>query len=136
MMTSKTSIRVRYAETDQMGFVYYGNYAQFFEVARVEMLRDWGFSYKQLEKSGVLLPVLEFNIRYFKPAVYDDVLSIETRIEQMPSARIRFDYKIFNEAEELLNEAFTTLVFVDSQTRKPRRAPAEMAAYFETHFPR
>lgn len=135
MMTTKTSIRVRYAETDQMGFVYYGNYAQYFEVARVEMLREWGLSYKQLEESGVLLPVLEYNIRYFKPAIYDDVLLVETRIEKMPSARIRFDYKTFNEAGELLNEAFTTLVFVDSESKKPRRAPEKMVKYFDAHFP-
>lgn len=134
MMTSKTSLRVRYAETDQMGFVYYGNYAQYFEVARVEMLRELGFSYKHLERSGILLPVQEYSIRYMKPATYDDVLTVKTRIERMPTAKIRFDYKTYNQAGELLNEAFTTLVFVDSQTYRPRRAPDKMQQYFESHF--
>ena len=90
MFIHKTKIRVRYAETDQMGYAYYGNYATYFEVARVEALRSLNFSYKQLEKDGVMLPVLEFGIKYFKPGFYDDELTIKTMISELPSARIKF----------------------------------------------
>ena len=102
-------IRVRYAETDQMGFVYYGNYATYFEVARVEMLRSLGFTYKKLEGEGVILPVLEFTIKYIRPAYYDDLLSIKTTIRELPSARIRFFYETFKFRNEKLLHRQPTL---------------------------
>ncbi|MBP6403824.1 MAG: acyl-CoA thioesterase, partial [Bacteroidia bacterium] len=86
MYTSEIQVRVRYAETDQMGYVYYGNYAAYFEVARVEALRSLGFSYKKLEEDGLMLPVLDFSVKYFKPAYYDDVLTIKTTIRELPQA--------------------------------------------------
>lgn len=134
MISSKTELRVRYAETDQMGYVYYGNYAQYFEVARVEMLRELGFSYKALEDEGIMLPVLDFTIRYFRPALYDDLLTIETVIPTAPSARILFNYRTFNASRELLNEASTTLVFVNKDSGRPCKAPADMRAAFERNF--
>jgi acyl-CoA thioester hydrolase len=118
-----TKIRVRYAETDQMGFCYYGNYASFFEVARVEALREKGISYRALEESGILLPVTHFEIRYFQPARYDDLLEIQTQITQLKGVRITFVYQTFNEAGDLLNEATTQLVFVNAETQKPMPIP-------------
>lgn len=120
-----TKIRVRYSETDQMGFCYYGNYASYFEVARVEALRELNINYKELEQLGVLLPVKKFEIAYHHPAKYDDLLEIRTRIVQLKGVRIGFEYKTFNEEGVLLNEAYTLLVFVSAATQKPIAAPAE-----------
>ena len=122
-LTFSTKIRVRYAETDQMGFCYYGNYASYFEVARVEALRDKGIHYKELEKKGVLLPVKQFEITYHHPAVYDDLLVIHTQIVQLEGVRMAFEYKTYNEAGVLLNEAYTLLVFISAQKQKPIAIP-------------
>ena len=126
MITNEIHVRVRYAETDQMGYVYYGNYATYFEVARVELLRSVGFTYKKLEEEGIMLPVFEFSIKYFKPAFYDDLLTIKTTLEYNDGARIRFHYEIFNESGSLLNKAETTLVFIDRRTNRPTIMPAKM----------
>lgn len=134
MYMCSVEIRVRYSETDRMGFVYYGNYAQYFEVARVEALKKLGVSYKELEDSGIMLPVLDFQIKYYKPAYYDDLLTIETTITEIPGTRIRFGYKTYNEKEELLNEAVTTLVFVSSESKRPCRAPQEIIHQLENYF--
>ncbi len=119
----ETKIRVRYAETDQMAYVYYGNYATYFEVARVEAFRHLGFSYKEMEAQGVMMPVLEYKSKYIRPAKYDDLLSIHTSIKELPSARIKFEYEVKNEAHELLNVSETTLVFINSQTLRPCPMP-------------
>lgn len=119
----ETKVRVRYAETDRMGYCYYGNFAAYFEVARVEALRELGITYKQLEDEGVILPVLDYQVRYFKPAYYDEMLTIKTVIEQVKGARIYFTYSTFNEGGEELNKASTTLVFVDSKTKRPMSPP-------------
>lgn len=129
-ITHETKLRVRYGETDQMGYAYYGWYAQYFEVARVELLRSLGTDYRTLEEQGVMLPVLEFKIKYLKPARYDDLLTIRTRVPEMPRARIRFEYETLNEAGELLNQGETTLVFVDKKTGRPCAAPEAFAVYF------
>jgi acyl-CoA thioester hydrolase len=124
MFAKACNIRVRYSETDQMGYVYYGNYAQYFEVARVESLRSLGISYKDMEQSGIFLPVLEYQIKYYKPGHYDDSLLINTQIPTLPSSRIRFLYKTYNSENVLLNEAATTLVFVSAITQKPCKPPS------------
>ncbi|MFV0530234.1 MAG: acyl-CoA thioesterase [Flavobacteriales bacterium] len=126
MIKKRINIRVRYSETDQMGFVYYGNYAQYFEVARVELFRELGISYKSLEEEGIGMPVLSLNIKYIRPAVYDDLLSIEVSITKIESSRIIFHYEIYNEEEVLLNKAETTLVFMDSKTKRPIRCPKKL----------
>lgn len=126
MYTFETQIRVRYADTDQMGYVYYGNYAAYYEVARVEAFRALGFSYKELEKSGVMMPVMELKVHYHKPARYDDLLTIKVSIPEYPKARIRYVYEIFNEVGELLNTGETTLVFIDIKTNRPVRLPEKM----------
>jgi len=132
---SETTFRVRYAETDRMGFVYYGQYAVYLEVARVEMLRNLGIAYKDLEDRGILLPVLEYTIRYRKPAFYDDMITVRTTLPAMPSARIVFDYEVVNGAGDVLTVACTTLVFVDRATLKPCAAPADVLDRIRPHFP-
>ena len=116
-------VRVRYGETDQMGYCYYGNYAQYFEVGRVEALRVIGISYKTLEEQGIMLPVSEFNVKYFVPAYYDDNLKIITYVTKIEGARIYFEYEIFNESEKLLAKAQTTLVFVNKSNMRPTSPP-------------
>jgi acyl-CoA thioester hydrolase len=127
MISNETKIRVRYGETDQMGYVYYGNYAQYFEVGRVELMRQLGMSYRDIEERGVMLPVLDFNIRYFKPAFYDEELTIVTTINEVPAVRITFYYKTLNAEGTLLNEGKTTLVFVNKSTNKPQPCPPGLA---------
>ena len=134
MYQSEINIRVRYAETDQMGFCYYGNYAQYFEVARVEMLRSLSVSYKMLEDQGILLPVTDFSIKYIKPAYYDQNLTIKTFMRILPHVRIAFDYETFNELGELLNEARTELVFLKKETMRPSRAPEELIRKLKPYF--
>lgn len=129
-MKSKTQIRVRYGETDQMGYVYYGNYAQYFEVARVEWLRELGISYKSLEESGIMLPVLKLEVNYHKPAKYDDLLTITTTVRNKPLVRIEFDFEIYNEQNELLTTGFTSLVFIDIKRNKPTKAPENILSLF------
>jgi acyl-CoA thioester hydrolase len=126
---------VRYAETDQMGYVYYGNYAQYFEVARVEMLRELGFSYKLLEEQGIMLPVVHYEIKYYKPAFYDDMLEVKTVIPTLPTAKLQFNYQTYNADGVLLNEASTTLVFINRESGRPCRAPADMLKLMKLSFP-
>ncbi|PUV21696.1 MULTISPECIES: acyl-CoA thioesterase [Sphingobacterium] len=127
-------IRVRYAETDQMGYVYYGNYAAFYEIARTEMLRSTGISYKELEEMGVMLPVTEMKTKYLKPGKYDDLITIRVTIRKKPAVRIIFEYELFNESGELLNQGETTLVFVNMEKNKPCMPPQifldKMSKYF------
>ena len=123
MKENTTKLRVRYGETDQMGVVYYGNYAQFLEQGRTEWLRELGFSYKWMEANNVFLPVTNLNINYKLPARYDDVISVTTTLRKIPTFRIEFDYKIHNENGDLLVTASTTLVFINSITNKLMKAP-------------
>lgn len=123
MYISETTVRVRYAETDRMGFVYYGNYPQYYEVGRVEALRQIGTSYKEMEDNGVMLPVYSCNIKYHKSALYDDLLVIKTSIKVLPTVRISFDYEIYNQHNELINSANTVLVFINKATNRPCMAP-------------
>jgi acyl-CoA thioester hydrolase len=126
MYITQIQLRVRYGETDRMGYCYYGNYAEYFEVARVEALRNLGFSYKKLEDEGILLPVLEYKIKYLKPAFYDDLLTLKTIIKELPTARIHFEYETYNEKNEKINLGETTLVFINKHTNRPCACPAAM----------
>jgi acyl-CoA thioester hydrolase len=120
---NEIKIRVRYGETDQMGYCYYGNYAQYFEVGRVEALRSIGMSYKEMEDQGFMLPVSEFSVKYKSPAFYDDELIVTTYIREVKGARIYFDYEIRNEKENLIATAATILVFVSKENMTPVAAP-------------
>lgn len=130
--THDTKVRVRYGETDQMGYCYYGNYAMYFEVGRVEALRHLGMSYRNLEEDGVMLPVSEYNVKYKAPALYDDELTIKTTINEVKGARIIFSYKITRD-NITLAEASTTLVFVDKNTMKPTQPPQNFIDLIKTH---
>ena len=134
MIEKDIKVRVRYSETDKMGYVYYGNYAAYFEVARVELLRSLGVSYKDLEDDGVMLPVLDFSIKYYKPAYYDEELTIKVKINELPRIRVEFTYQTYNANGLLLNEAKTTLVFVDIKSGKPQLIPDDMKKVFEPFF--
>jgi acyl-CoA thioester hydrolase len=119
MFEHSTKLRVRYGETDQMGYMYYGNYAEFYEVGRVEMLRSLGLTYSGFEESGIKMPVLELKCKYLKPALYDEEITIKVIMDKMPGIRIHFRYELFNEKEELINLGETLLVFVSMQTNRP-----------------
>ncbi len=123
MKRHDTFVKVRYAETDQMGVVHHGNYAEYLEVARLDWLDQFGVSYKSLEKEGVMLPVYELNTKFIKPAYFDDVLRIETQLKELPRVKIEFSYQVFNQQDELITTAYTILVFMDSKTKKPIRCP-------------
>jgi len=123
MLKHEIKFRVRYGETDQMKYVYYGNYAQYFELGRVEWLRNLGVSYKSMEEKGVMLPVMNLTVDYLQPAKYDDLLTLKTTLVKMPSVKIEFNFEIFNEKEELLTKGYTSLVFIDIKRNRPTRAP-------------
>ena len=126
MYQFSVKLRVRYAETDQMGYCYYGNYAQYYEVARVETLRSLGISYQKLEANGILLPVSDFSIKYILPALYDQELTIRCDLKELTEFKIKFDYQTYNKHSKLLNFGNTTLVFVDKQTKKPVNCPLDL----------
>ena len=119
-------LRTRYAETDQMGVVYYGNYPQYLELGRVEWLRSIGFTYKAMEEEGIMMPVVSLQIQYKKPALYDELITIRTKLKELPSTKIEFDYEILNEKGELLSTANTVLVFVAARTFRPVRCPEKV----------
>ena len=123
MYTTETQIRIHYALTDQMGVVYHGNYAQYFEMGRVEWLRNIGFSYKFMEEKGIMLPVVSLNVNFKKPARYDDLLRVRTVFKSQTFVKIEFDYEIYNEQNELLTIANSILVFVDMKTGRPTLPP-------------
>jgi len=130
----KISFRVRYGETDQMGVVYHGNYAQYLEMGRVEWLRNLGVSYKALEEKGIMLPVIELNLKFKKPALYDDVLTVNTQLIKIPTVRIAFNYEIRNQKEQLLVTAHTVLAFMDMNKKRPVGCPADILEKLEDCF--
>jgi acyl-CoA thioester hydrolase len=134
MYQSETSIRVRYGETDQMAYVYYGNYAMYYEVARVESLRQLGVTYKELEASGIMMPVLENHSKFLGPARYDELLRIVTTVRDKPTVKIKFEYEIFNEQNKLINQGETLLVFIDIKSGRPCRTPEMMLKVLESFF--
>jgi acyl-CoA thioester hydrolase len=137
MFTSKTQIRIHYAWTDQMGLVYYGNYAQLYEIGRTEALRGLGLTYKEIEATGVIMPVTEMHIRFLRAALYDDLVTVVTTIKEMPlHSKIIFHSEIYNEREELLNMGNVTLYFINAKTMKrtdiPEKIKAKLLRYFNT----
>lgn len=126
MHINKFSFRIRYGETDQMGVVYHGNYAQYLEMGRVEWLRSLGFSYKSMEENGVMLPVISLHLDFKKSATYDDEITVITKLKNLPAVRIEFDFEIRNQHDELLVTANTVLVFMDKKTKRPIKCPPEI----------
>ena len=134
MYTTQTHIRVRYGETDQMRYVYYGNYAMYYEVARVESLRQLGLTYKELEAMGVIMPVLENHSEFLSPALYDELLKVVVTIPEKPSVRIRFQYELFNEQGKLIHRGETLLAFVNQKTGRPCRPPEAFQKVLAPYF--
>jgi acyl-CoA thioester hydrolase len=134
MYTHTTKVRVRYGETDQMGYMYYGNYAEFFEVGRVEMLRSIGLTYSWMEGVGIMMPVLEMKCKYLKPALYDEEISIKVIMEKMPGVKIHFKYELFNEREELIHIGETMLAFIDMKRNRPSLPPQEFLDKVKPYF--
>ena len=124
MKDFSTQIRVRYGETDQMGVVYHGNYATYFEIARTEWLRNLGISYKELEKKGVMLPMISLSLNFLKSAKYDDVLTITVSLKRTPLVKIDFDYEIINQNHEIVSTGNSVLAFIDMKTNKPIKCPS------------
>ena len=123
MLESEVKIRVRYKETDNMGVVHHSNYVNYYEVARTEMMRERGLTYKEMEARGVMLPVHDIRITYLAPAYYDDLLTVRIRLAERPGVKLRFLHEVYNEAGELINTGEVVLVFVHADTRRPMRAP-------------
>lgn len=123
MKKHQSIFRIRYSETDQMGVVYHGNYAQFFEIGRTEWLREIGITYKSMEDSGVILPVISLQCNYKKSAFYDDQLTVITLLKKTPAVKIEFDYEITNQNNELICTGNTVLAFLNKETKKPIRCP-------------
>ena len=134
MFEHQIKFRVLYSDTDKMGYMYYGQYAKYLEMGRVEALRSLGLSYKSMEESGVMMPVLELNTKYIKPLYYDDEITLVTKVVNMPDMRIYFKYELLNPAGKLATVAETTLVFVDCSTGKPCLIPANFKSKIETYF--
>lgn len=124
MFTYFHTLRVRYGDTDKMGYVYYGNYPYYYEQARAEAIRSLGFSYKQMEDEGTMMPIARMNIKYIRPAFYDDLLTVKVCIPVLPGRMITFQYEVFNEKQEKINEGENQMIFVDFTTRKVKSAPA------------
>lgn len=134
MKIHQFEVRVRYAETDQMGVVYHGNYAQYFEMGRVEWLRALGLTYREMEQRGVMLPVVSLTLNFKKPARYDDLLTVRTIFKKQESVKIEFDYEIYNEGGELLTTGNSILVFVDMKSKRPVAPPEFVSEKMEPLF--
>ena len=134
MFIYQHQLRVLYADTDQMGYVYYGNYGHYYEAARAEAIRSMGISYKQLEDSGVMMPITRMTVKYIKPAHYDELLTIKTIIPRLPNRIIIFQYEVFNEKKVLINEGETHLIFVDMKSKRIKSAPALLLEKLKPHF--
>lgn len=126
MIENITPLKIRYSETDQMGYAHHGNYAQYFEIGRLELLRDLGISYKKMEEEGLILPVYSISTRFIKPAKFDDSLTLKTILRELPSARITFEYEIYNSQNIKISTGETILVFVDTKKNRPIRIPKEL----------
>lgn len=134
MYKAETTVRVRYGETDKMGYVYYGYYALYYETARTEAIRDLGFPYSELEKEGIMLPVARMNVKYVLPAKYDDLIRIETQITELPRKTISFRHELYNPDGNLINIGETTLLFMSDKDRKIVTAPDDLVAALKPYF--
>jgi len=135
MFVTDTQVRVRYAETDQMGVVYHSNYFPYFESARAESIRQLGFTYADMEKMGVIMPVVDVHCRYLRPAKYDDLLTIKTMLKELPAHhKIEFHHEVFNEENELLAIGKIILYFMEAKTMKKTTMPGQLLAKLQSYF--
>ncbi len=132
-ITTEVKYRIRYADTDQMGVVYYGSYGRLYEIGRTEMIRHMGFPYAELEKQGIVMPVYSLNARYRNVLKYDELVTIETTVKELPGARMEFFHRIFNEAGDLANEATVVLVFMELASGRIVRAPEILNSVLESY---
>jgi acyl-CoA thioester hydrolase len=135
MFVYESKVKVRYVETDQMGVVHHSNYAQYYELARTECFEACsGMSYQSMENDGVMLPILEFQSKFLKPALYNQILTIKSIVKKLPTVRLIVDYEVYNEADELINTGQTTLVFVNKDTRRPCQPPENFMKQVRQYF--
>ncbi|MBN8669469.1 MAG: acyl-CoA thioesterase [Chitinophagales bacterium] len=135
MYESTTEVRVRYGETDQMGYLYYGYYALYYEVGRAEAIRQLGFTYRELEEMGIMMPVVDLHAQYYRPALYDDLITVKTILKELPeSHKIQFHSELYNEQKQLLNKGVTTLVFYDPATKQKVNMPDELKNRLQPFF--
>jgi acyl-CoA thioester hydrolase len=135
MFVSETNIRVRYAETDQMNVVYHGNYAQYFEVGRAESIRHLGFTYKDMEAMGIIMPIIELHAKFIRPAHYDDLLTVKTMLKELPSDhRIEFFQEVYNESGKLLTTGKVVLYFLSAATKEKVGMPDALRKKIEGYF--
>lgn len=135
MYEATTHVRVRYGETDQMGYLYYGNYAEYYEVGRAEAIRQLGFTYRELEEMGIMMPVAELNVKYFRPALYDNLITIKTILKELPTGpKIQFHSELYNEENQLLNVGITTLVFYDMKAKQKVNMPDALLHRLQPFF--
>lgn len=136
MYTATTQIRVRYGETDQMGYLYYGFYALYYEQGRADAMRQIGLSYRELEAQGIMMPVIEMNAQYFRPALYDDLITVKTSVLllEQDSKQIQFHSDLYNEAGKLLNKGIVTLVFYNPNTKKKINMPEALYQKLQPFF--
>ena len=131
MTSFDTHIRVEYHHTDQMGIVHHSNYVKFFEFARTEWLRAVGLTYAEMERRGVMMPIVEVQVKYRQPAYYDELIRVRAIVEEMPMARMTFKYEIYGEDDRPIATGLTTLGFIDSVTRRPQRVPSWLCEVLE-----
>jgi len=134
MIKNTTKIRVRYGETDRMGIVNNAVYPSYYEVGRTMMFREMGFPYKQMEEDGVLIPLSDLYVKFHFPAYYDEELTLVTMLKEMPAARIRFDYEVYNSKGKLINSGYSIQAFINSKTRRPMRVPQSIKKLLEPFF--
>ena len=135
MFVFESKVKVRYVETDQMGVVHHSNYAQYYELARTECFEACsGMTYEKMESEGVMLPILEMQSKFLKPALYNQTLTIKSIVKEKPSIKLTVDYEIYNEANELINTGKTVLVFVNKTTRRPCQPPANFMENVRQYF--
>jgi acyl-CoA thioester hydrolase len=135
MLTYDAKIRTRYGETDKMGVIYHANYINYYEIARTEMLRSTGlYSYGEMEREGIMMPVVEIESKYLMPAYYDECLTVRVTVREPPTARITFHYEIYNEKQELLNTGKAVLVFISVKSGRPCRPPQKLIDCFKEYF--
>jgi acyl-CoA thioester hydrolase len=134
MLQSEVQIRVRYGEVDRMGYLHHGNYPLYFEVGRTELIRQLGLSYKEMEDKGILMPVRDLQVKYYLPVLYDQEVTLVTRLAKKPEVKVVFEYQLISDTGQLHSDAKTTLVFVDANNRKPIRAPEFFNRLVEPYF--
>ena len=134
MYTSETKLTTRYGETDQMGIIYHANYINYYEIARTEMIREIGYPYQEMENDGIMMPVIEVQCKYIRPAYYDEELTIRTIVKELPTSRMTFHYEIYNAKQELINTGIAVLAFMDGNTRRPCRPPEKMMQLIRQYF--